>query len=85
MLVSCCFPILLTLRPPRAAFPVFTCFRRGAYPFCPCYIQVDQKFNKMVLDSIQGTLPVRVGSMNMCYAPSFFRVIWMVISTFLHE
>eukprot|EP00752_Nemacystus_decipiens_P008831 g7882.t1 len=47
--------------------------------------QVDQKFNKMVLDSIQGTLPVRVGSMNMCYAPSFFRVIWMVISTFLHE
>lgn len=47
--------------------------------------QVDQKFNKMVLDSIQGTLPVRVGSMNMCYAPSFFRVIWMVIRTFLHE
>lgn len=47
--------------------------------------QVDQTFNKMVLDSIQGTLPVRVGSMNMCYAPSFFKVIWVVISTFLHE
>ncbi|CAM9142154.1 unnamed protein product [Scytosiphon promiscuus] len=47
--------------------------------------QLDQKFNKMVLDSIQGTLPVRVGSMNMCYPPSFFKVIWMVISTFLHE
>ncbi|CAM9113553.1 unnamed protein product [Ectocarpus sp. 6 AP-2014] len=47
--------------------------------------QVDQKFNKMVLDSIQGSLPVRVGSMNMCYPPSFFRWIWMVISTFLHE
>ncbi|CAM9709265.1 unnamed protein product [Pylaiella littoralis] len=27
--------------------------------------QVDQTFNKMVLDSIQGTLPVRVGSMNI--------------------
>ena len=47
--------------------------------------QVDQTFNRMVLDSLQGALPVRVGSMNMCYPPSFFRLVWVVISTFLHE
>lgn len=47
--------------------------------------QMDKKFSKMAFGCIQGAIPVRVGSMNMCYPPSFFRLVWAIISVFLHE
>lgn len=45
--------------------------------------QMEPKFDKMVVDSIQGALPVRVGSMNLCYPPPFFRIAWAIVSPFL--
>ncbi|CAN0414781.1 unnamed protein product [Ectocarpus sp. 13 AM-2016] len=39
----------------------------------------------MVMQSLQGALPVRIGSINICYPPTFFRVVWAIISPFLHE
>ncbi|CAM9142393.1 unnamed protein product [Scytosiphon promiscuus] len=39
----------------------------------------------MATGSVQGVLPVRIGSMNICYPQSFFRVIWAIVSPFLLE
>ncbi|CAM9094834.1 unnamed protein product, partial [Hapterophycus canaliculatus] len=47
--------------------------------------QFEPKFQKMAMGSMQGALPVRIGSMNMCYPRPFFRMIWTVVSPFLHE
>ncbi|CAM9142231.1 unnamed protein product [Scytosiphon promiscuus] len=47
--------------------------------------QFEPKFNKMALGSMQGALPVRIGSINMCYPQPFFRVMWAIVSPFLHE
>ncbi|CAN0243844.1 unnamed protein product [Ectocarpus fasciculatus] len=47
--------------------------------------QTDPTFVRMVMQSLQGALPVRIGSINICYPPTFFRVVWAIISPFLHE
>ncbi|CAN0154830.1 unnamed protein product [Ascophyllum nodosum] len=45
---------------------------------------VDPKFSKMVLSGVQGALPARVGSISLCYPPSFFRLVWGILSVVLH-
>ncbi|CAM9758928.1 unnamed protein product [Choristocarpus tenellus] len=45
--------------------------------------QVNVKFIKTVLRSIQGAIPLRFGSMNLCYPPVFFRVVWSLVNKFM--
>lgn len=52
-------------------------------PFCPVE-QVDGKYMKLAMESLQGALPLRIGSINICYPPTFFRLAWAIISPFLH-
>lgn len=47
--------------------------------------QLDPKFDRMVLESIQGVLPLRVGSISLCYPPSFFRIAWAIFSKFMSK
>lgn len=54
-------------------------------PFSRPVEQMDPKFDKMAVESMQGALPLRIGSINVCYPPTFFRVAWAVVSPFLNE
>eukprot|EP00752_Nemacystus_decipiens_P009047 g8078.t1 len=47
--------------------------------------QLDPKFDKMALESLQGALPLRIGSINMCYPPTFMRVVFAIIHPFMHK
>eukprot|EP00752_Nemacystus_decipiens_P008826 g7877.t1 len=47
--------------------------------------QMDRKYMKLALESLQGALPLRIGSLSICYPPTFFRVAWAIISPFMHE
>lgn len=46
---------------------------------------MDSKYMKLATGSLQGALPLRIGSINVCYPSTIFRVIWALISPFLHE
>lgn len=47
--------------------------------------QVDTKFDKIMVASIQGALPVRVGSINICFPPTVFGMLWQIVRLFLSK
>ena len=45
--------------------------------------QVDRGLVKLVAPTISGSLPIRLAAMHVCYPPSFFAIIFPIISFFL--
>lgn len=63
----------------------FISYAYGVLSRCCRFEQMDAKYMKMAMESLQGALPLRIGSINICYPPTFFRLVWAIINPFLHE
>jgi CRAL/TRIO domain len=54
-----------------------------AWPHHAKFSQFDRAMAKLVLGSIQGTLPVRLSAFHLCQPPSFFKLIFPIVKLFL--
>jgi hypothetical protein len=47
--------------------------------------QFDRAQIKMNVESLQGTLPLRISAFHMCHPPTFFSIIYPIIRLFMSE
>ena len=45
--------------------------------------QTNHKFEKMMIESIQGILPVRLAAVHLCRPPSIIKLIWPIVRMFM--
>lgn len=43
----------------------------------------DSKLDQMIMESIKGCLPLRMSCIAICHPPSFFRIIWPIVSVIM--
>ena len=54
--------------------------------FCPGAIRLGQSNTpllKMMMESVQGALPVRIAAIHLCRPPTFLAIIWPIFKMFL--
>jgi hypothetical protein len=47
--------------------------------------QFDRKFVKMMMQSIQGSMPIRLSCIHICYPPTFLQLVLPFVMAFMHE
>jgi CRAL/TRIO domain len=47
--------------------------------------QFDRKFVKMMMKSVQGSMPIRLSCVHICHPPSFLQLVLPFVMAFMHE